>query len=461
MNRAEVVRTAVTLAQAGDSPSAWSLLQKVADEAGKDREVALAFAELLRLFPGYPDILPYADKALSGFRSDPGVIIPLAAALLRSAELRPADEPPFMQGPAHLVAGACQECFESLSSAQRTDPEIGGYLQINMADALRMMGPEYDEDALKAYKLALTIDDARFGWWFQLGLFYKWRGRFREGLDANQKAYTRFLAQQKKPAVVGEPRAVLWNLATCATALGEGKLALEGWSKLGIQGELSASGMPFVPNIPAMQVRVATMGEDLGQGDPLPSSAVTFELLWVSPLSPCHGVVQSPTARKASVDYGDLVLWDGAPARVHEIDGRPVPVFPLLWILRKGEEKRLRVVGMQKQAGQVEALSAALPEGARLFVFDTRTGPDGAQLFYGKLIVDAGLSLADVRKAVESGVHARPGLVLALPQLYELLGDTPAAGKAHQAWGGIERAAQKQGLLPASSGLPAASPRDR
>jgi hypothetical protein len=47
-------------------------------------------------------------------------------------------------------------------------------------------------------------------------------------------------------------------------------------------------------------------------------------------------------------------------------------------------------------------------------------------------------------------VHARPGLTLALPQLYELIGDTPAAGKAHQAWGGIERAAQKQGLLPAS-----------
>ena len=29
-----------------------------------------------------------------------------------------------------------------------------------------------------------------------------------------------------------------------------------------------------------------------------------------------------------------------------------------------------------------------------------------------------------------------------------LLGDTPAAGKAHQAWGGIERSATRKGLLP-------------
>jgi hypothetical protein len=162
-------------------------------------------------------------------------------------------------------------------------------------------------------------------------------------------------------------------------------------------------------------------------------------------------VVQSPTARKASVDYGDVVLWDGAPVRVHEIDRKPVPVFPLLWILRAGEERRLRFVGMQKEAELIDDVSQALPEGARLFVFDTRTGDEGAQLLYGKLIVDAGVPLASVRKAVEGAVHKRPGLTLALPQLYELLGDTPAAGKAHQAWGGIERAAQKQGILSPSS----------
>jgi hypothetical protein len=328
------------------------------------------------------------------------------------------------------------------------DAEVGGYLQVNMADGLRMMGPEHDEDALNAYKVALAIDGTRGAWWFHLGLFYKWRGRFKEGLDANQKAFAR----------LGPQRPVLWNLAICATALGEGKLALEAWAKLGIAGELSSAGMPFVPNMPPMQVRVATLGEDTGQGDPLPQQAVTFEVLWVQPLSPCHGVLQSPTARRASVDYGDVVLWDGAPVRMNRIkaaDGetRDVPVFPLLWILRPGDERRLRLIGMQKQRGMVQALAAKLSElvapGVELVVYDERssTVADAQHLFYGKLIVPAAVELKDVARGLETELRARPGLTLSVPSLYELLGVSEQAGKAHQAWGGIERLSEKQGIL--------------
>lgn len=418
-------------------------------EVGASRDAALAFAELLSLDPSYPEALPVAEKIVGGFETDPGVIISLSAALLRAAELRPSDEPPFDKGPAHLAAGACQRCFESLSSADRMKPAVGGYLQVNLADGLRMMGPEQDDDALRAYQLALTIDGTRGAWWFHLGLLHKWRGRFREGLEANQKAYARMGAQ----------RPVLWNLAICATALGEGKLALEAWQKLGIQGQLSSGGMPFVPDMPPLQIRVATMGEDTGQGDPLPQQAVTFEVLWVQPLSPCHGVVQSPTARKASIDYGDVVLWDGAPVRMNRVavpDGTPgggsqlrdVPVFPLLWILRPGDERRLRFVGMQKQKGSVQALSAALGPDTSLVVFDERTSPRGdAHLFYGKLIIPAERDLKQVRALLEAGLRERVGLTLAVPQLYELLGDTPQAGKAHQAWGGIEKSAEQQGIL--------------
>jgi hypothetical protein len=238
-------------------------------------------------------------------------------------------------------------------------------------------------------------------------------------------------------------------LAVCATALGEGKLALEAWDKLGLRGEVTSSGMPSVPGIPPMQVRVATLGEDVGRNDPLPPNVVTFEVLWVSPLSPCHGVVQTPTVRKANVDFGDVVLWDGAPVRVHEVDGRPVPVFPLLSILRPGDERRLRFVGMQKEAGMVQALAETLGDDVSAVVFDERVAPDnGSRLFYGKLIVPAARDLREVRQALEAGLRAKSGLTMAIPALYELLGDTPSAGKAHQAWAGIERVAEKQGLLP-------------
>ncbi|MFT3922412.1 MAG: tetratricopeptide repeat protein [Myxococcales bacterium] len=445
MNCAAVLKEALEKLAAGRSDQAWKVADAFVPAVGTDREAALAFAELLAQDPNYSDALPVSERIVSAFGNDAELVIRLSAALVRVAEQRPGDEPPFVQGPAHLAAGACQRAFEGLSSAQRTDPRLGGYLQLNMADGLRMMGPEYDEDALKAYKLALTIDDKNGHWWFHLGLFHKWRGRFREGLDANQKAYAR----------LGAHKPVVWNLAICATALGEGRLALEAWDKLGIKGELSSSGMPSVPGVPPMQVRVATLGEDVGRNDPLPPHVVTFEVLWVEPLSPCHGVVHTPTVRKANVDWGDVVLWDGAPVRVNTVEGRPVPVFPLLSILRPGDERRLRFVGMQKQRGMVQALAADLGSDVHAVVFDERSSSDGSSnLFYGKLIVPAATDLRQVRERLEQGLRTRAGLTLAMPKLYELLGDTPAAGKAHQAWGGIERVALKQGLLPSGTPSP-------
>lgn len=442
MSRANALKLALEQVSAGNLPLAWESAASFLSEVGKDREAALAFAELLSADPSYGESLTFSERVLGAFGTDAEIVIRLSAALLRVAERRPGDEPPFIQGPAHFVAGACQKAFEALSSAQRTDPQLGGYLQLNMADGLRMMGPEYDEDALTAYKIALAIDDSNGNWWFHLGLFHKWRGRFREGLAANQKAFAR----------LGPQKPVLWNIALCATALGEGRLALDAWEKLGLKGELSAAGMPMIQGIPSMQVRVATLGEDVGRNDPLPANVVTFEVLWVEPLSPCHGVVRTPTVRKANVDFGDSVLWDGAPVRVHAVEGRPVPVFPLLSILRPGDERRLRFVGMQKTPGMIQALASELGEDVQAVVFDERENEDkSSHLFYGKLLIPAAINLKDVQGAIEKGLRSRAGLTLAIPKLHELLGDTPAAGKAHQAWGGIERVARKMGMLPGES----------
>jgi tetratricopeptide (TPR) repeat protein len=436
MTIAQEAEAALGLAKAGNLDQAWVFFRSRTDLA-LDRDSSFAFAELLALDPGRGDVLPTAERIATTFARDPELMIALTASLLRVAEQKPADEPPFEQGAAHLAAGIAQRCFEALPGELRTTPEIGGYLQINLADALRMMGPTFDADAHQAYQLALTIDDTNGWWWFQLGLLHKWRGRFTEGLEANEKARAR----------LGDLKPVLWNLAICATALGRGELAVEAWRKLGIESQPSSSGLPYVADMPPMQVRVATLGEETGQNDPLPASAVTFEVVWVQPLSPCHGVVQSPTARRASVDYGDVVLWDGAPVRIGEIEGRQVPVFPLLWILRRGEERRLRFVGMAKDAQAIDAVAGALPEDVHMIVFDRRRDAVGATLFYGKLIAPAGRDLTSVRDALDRAVRSQPSFTLAIPQLYELLGDTPQAGKAHQAWGGIEKAAESKGIL--------------
>jgi hypothetical protein len=40
-------------------------------------------------------------------------------------------------------------------------------------------------------------------------------------------------------------------------------------------------------------------------------------------------------------------------------------------------------------------------------------------------------------------VKQHPNVQFVMPELHELLGDTKAAGKAHQLWRGLERSAQK------------------
>jgi hypothetical protein len=62
---------------------------------------------------------------------------------------------------------------------------------------------------------------------------------------------------------------------------------------------------------------------------------------------------------------------------------------------------------------------------------------------YGKLIVPAELPLKTFRGALDAALAAHPDVQLVAPGLLEALGDTRGAGKAHQLWSGLERAAAK------------------
>ncbi len=368
------------------------------------------------------------------------------AELIALAERRAMDEPPLREdGPAHRAASAALRCLQSLSADDARDPSVAGYLWINRANALRLCGPGYDEQSQQAFEHALALDSDNGWWWYDLALLHKWRGRFAQGYDCNLKARAR----------LGDERRVLWNLAICATAVGDGNVAAGIWAELGMNASTdSKSGMPFVDGLPHLLLRVLSRGVGHA-GSALPHQTTGFEVVSVGPLSPCHGVVQTPTFGDAPIDYGDVVLWDGAPVATRSDEQ---PVFALLEILRRGQERRWPFVGLRMTGEEVRLLRDAIPAPIKLFtqhehielscphcaegteVHDHQP-PD--QLVYGKLIAPEATALADVRDSWE-GAQKRHGLVFALPGLYEALGDSKQAGQAHQAWGGIERRAAKR-----------------
>ncbi|MFW5920895.1 MAG: hypothetical protein ACOCUS_03570 [Polyangiales bacterium] len=211
--------------------------------------------------------------------------------------------------------------------------------------------------------------------------------------------------------------------------------------------------------------------------------------------------MQTPTFREALVDYGDVVLWDGAPVAVARGPDGPVPRFALLARLRQGDERRMRFVGLQQRSGEVERLAEQLPEGTLVWVHSERVehvcphcasgleraargaatdmeraargaatdmeraargaatdvkamrthdhGPaEEHRIVYGKLVVPASVDLHALRHRYEEAVRRQGTVALALPGLYEALGDTRKAGQQHRAWHGIERSADKRGLAP-------------
>ena len=345
--------------------------------------------------------------------------------LLADAERTPRDEPAFDRtGPAaeleRLTASLVREADES--------PEVGD-LWLIRANALRCLGRARDDEAQQAFFEAGRRCKEPWRVWFDLGLLHKWRARWKDALQANERA----LGECPRPH-----RGIHWNIAIAATALGRGDRAQRAWSEVGLPCRLASGGQAIAEQpLPSIHVRLPVRGE----GGPVPVTAWSFEVVRVAPLSPCHGVIESATFRDAPCDYGDVILWDGSPVgSVPGPVGKPTePVFPLLEILSRGNERRFRLVAPERvSVGEIEHVLA--PFGP---VFWRRRDLDDAKrdVRYGVLVVSENTDLARVRQAVES---IEPKCV-AMPGLYEAIGDTARAGKEHQAWLRLETRARQRG----------------
>lgn len=458
----ESLRNAVRAAvERQDAATAWEALSPHRARAESERELALLWLELLHVTPDRPSGAAEARSMAGAHPGDVAVVGMVCRALIAMAELRPLDEPVLAEDSlAAEAASLAGTTLSGLDAEARKDPQIGGWLRSLRANALRLAGPGRDADAVAAFEEALESarDDGHL--WFDYALLHKWRGRFQAGYDCNLRAQAR----------LGDTRPVLWNLGICATAIGDGNVAGLCWKKLGFSPELNPkSGNAFVDGLPLMQLRVLSKGSGYGFGGAIPEQAVGFEVVWVQPLSPCHGVVVSPTFREAPIDYGDVVLWDGAPVTVAAGPEGPVPRFALLEILRKGDEHRLRFVALEQKAGDIQVLESALPEGSQVFVQHERVEhvcpvcasgdalrkhehlpPEEHRILYGKLVAPASVKAVDLKNTIEAEVRKQGRVQIAVPGLYEALGDSARAGKEHQAWRGIERIAIKKGLAPES-----------
>lgn len=282
------------------------------------------------------------------------------------------------------------------------------------------------EEAEHAFRKALALRPEAAAWWLAKAIHHKRHAEWRSCEAGAQKAIELGLSE----------RSAAWNLAIAATALGKGDVAQRVWQRLGVDAELVAgSALPVVRHMPPARVRVFREGR--------------YHDLSVSPMTPCHGVVAIPAASPdAGVDFGDVVLWDGAPMRgLQDGDGRrraghgfgDVPVFPYLATLRRGQKAVYHWLLLGGKEEVATLVSSPLPDGLELFAWE-QPSKRGC-LMRGALVADPEVfgEPSAIERWLQQSLSETPGLYMAVPALYEALGQAKKAGEHHRLWFACER----------------------
>jgi len=426
-----------------DPSEIWRILTPLRPRIVEDVEIAETWMTLLEATPSHPHLRDDVKAAVWAFPSHIDLILAAARALLRADELRGPDEPV----PAGSPASEALKLAEEGLARFKSDRDRASLLAMQ-GNAHRRLGASHDDAAVASFEASLTLDASDGHVWFDCGLCHKWAGRFRVAWLAFSRAEER----------LGPTRPVLFNRAIAATASGEVRDAVEAWKRAGIDASAREDALPFVDGLGSVRVRVPTRGTGHLAGASVPDESIVFEELGVALLSPCHGVVRTPSFRSAVIDFGDVVLFDPAPVVRGENQ-----VFPLLHILNPGTEQRFRFLALEQDADEVRAMGEALPEGCVWYVHHTavdRVCPRCAagdtmakhehepaierRSVSGKLIVPADVALQAVAVALDAA--RKPGVLFAIPSLHEARKDTAEAGRHHKTWGVIER-----GLLASPS----------
>lgn len=250
-----------------------------------------------------------------------------------------------------------RQVISKLHKALKSDRgEFEEDILIGLSTATRMMSRQYDELSEFCYKRLVELSPSNPAYHYGLGLYCKTRGLFEEGIRANETGLK----------LLDEPRqAYLWNLGICATAAGEGEKALKIWKNIGNKIEMGAFDLPE-GRYPSCKVKLAEF--PIAERNENNDRSGLQETIWIERLSPCHGIIRSVLYHNFGVDYGDVILIDGAPITYHKYGDKKIPVFPHLATLLKRQYMFYDFAAIQQEKGQISGISESLEQDSVIYV---------------------------------------------------------------------------------------------
>ena len=350
----ELTERIVRHAERGEFTDAWGVAAPMIEAAPHQRSAALALTRALEQCAfAREQGRAAAEMLFAAYGDDPEIAGEIGVALGAVHEINFLNAAP---PDAAIFARVAERLREHAQLPLEPASEVT--VQNGLATVARLLGRSWDATAEQAYRRLVALRPEIWQTQYGIGLFFKTRGRFAEGLAANQRA---------AELDGDENESVRWNLGICATGAGDALAALKVWKALGQQIEIGRFGLPD-GGYPSVKVRLAERPlaeRDLAR---MPDDPGLEETVWVERLSPCHGIVRSALYRELGVDYGDVVLFDGAPITHHKYGDQQVPVFPHLSTLVRSGYRLLAFAGTQSRKGEIAELSDALPDDAVVYV---------------------------------------------------------------------------------------------
>lgn len=372
-DRAAAVSRALAHLGQDDAAGAFKALEPHLDLLAEDVDLARVWAGVVGHLSDPTTLTTEIGRFAEAWGAEPRVMLPAVHAAVRWCRRFPLARRAVRDPVARAGAEAARRCLHAVGGATH-DPDVRHGLHLALAEALVEVGPAVDDDALTAFELALQTrpDDAKG--WLALARLHTRRGRFEKGRDATRHA----LSIEHSPA--GH-----WNLALCATALGDAAEAQAAWLAVDHEAIINREGEAAVAGLEPVEVYLAAdtprVGGDFAQrvesGDPH-----AVESVWVRPISPCHGRLVSATRLALPADFDDVILWDGTPVDFRHADGKDVPRFRALAVLREGRATTLRVRGRLPFPKALIKVHQGLPEGCFVHPF----AQPGKGPFEGKLV---------------------------------------------------------------------------
>lgn len=334
-----------------DKELIWTRLNTLLRAQSTQRDAAEALLKIVEKGCLLPDRgLEIFEAVEAAYPDDEGFLVRIGEHFAQAVDINFLNAPP----PTTELASRLIDKLQKLAREKRGTADENVVLDA-LSAAARISGRSYDAVAEPAYRRLVEIEPDVSRHRYNFGLFLKTRGRFAEGMTENR------IARALSESSIDRHE---WNFGICATGAGEGEAALGVWKELGQIIEMGRFELPE-GRYPSCKVKLAE--RPLAERSATSDTPGDEETVWIERLSPCHGIVRSVLFQALGVDFGDVILFDGAPITYHKYGERNVPVFPHLATLLRRNYQFFDFAGTQSDTGQLADLTEKLTGDAVIY----------------------------------------------------------------------------------------------